>query len=264
MIQKARKAVHDPARTLAYVRRGEQGLRDVEASRALARVLLCTPARVGRCMQELRRERFASLLAQRKGPEYRGEVGHGPILYALCRILRPETVVETGVASGVSSAYMLKAMHVNGFGKLYSVDMPNYEEVLHREFPEVYHASVAIVPPGREVGWVVPEDLRRPWVLRIGKVADVLPDLLADLGSIDVFLHDSEHTYANMRWEYALTWNRIREGGVLATDDAMCNGAFSEFAEHTSAMPEVIDDRLGLIRKRPADVFEERNRKRSA
>ena len=45
-------------------------------------------------------------------------------LYALCRKLKPDVVVETGVASGVSSSYILCALHENEHGQLYSIDVP--------------------------------------------------------------------------------------------------------------------------------------------
>ena len=44
----------------------------------------------------------------------------GTMLYVICRKLGPETVVETGVASGISSSYILCALEVNCIGKLYS------------------------------------------------------------------------------------------------------------------------------------------------
>ncbi|MDN5698624.1 MAG: class I SAM-dependent methyltransferase [Rubrobacter sp.] len=44
--------------------------------------------------------------------------------YLLCRLRKPEAVVETGVAHGVSSAFLLAALRVNGGGELHSVDLP--------------------------------------------------------------------------------------------------------------------------------------------
>jgi len=46
----------------------------------------------------------------------------GQILYALIRALRPETVVEVGVAYGCSSKHILTALTKNRKGKLISVD----------------------------------------------------------------------------------------------------------------------------------------------
>ena len=52
--------------------------------------------------------------------------GLGAVLYALCRLKKPQTVVETGVASGESSSYWLEALDKNEYGQL-------YEEI--REYP---------------------------------------------------------------------------------------------------------------------------------
>jgi hypothetical protein len=49
----------------------------------------------------------------------------GPVLYVCIRALKPQIMVETGVSSGSSTHYILKAMELNGQGKLYSIDLPN-------------------------------------------------------------------------------------------------------------------------------------------
>src|SRR6266403_4839363 len=54
-----------------------------------------------------------------------GEIARPRDLYVICRALEPEVVIETGVASGLSSAYILKALSDNVRGRLYSVDLPN-------------------------------------------------------------------------------------------------------------------------------------------
>jgi hypothetical protein len=46
----------------------------------------------------------------------------GPSLYLLTRLLRPNAIVETGVAAGVSSYFILQALQDIGKGQLYSVD----------------------------------------------------------------------------------------------------------------------------------------------
>ena len=48
-----------------------------------------------------------------------------PLLYALVRLLDPDTIVETGVADGDSSAAMLQALQDNRReGQLFSTDLP--------------------------------------------------------------------------------------------------------------------------------------------
>jgi hypothetical protein len=64
------------------------------------------------------------------GGSYRGQISFeaAHFLYALCRLIRPRIVVETGVAAGVSSAFILKALNDNSYGILHSIDQLNYEE----------------------------------------------------------------------------------------------------------------------------------------
>src|SRR5436309_3017581 len=45
--------------------------------------------------------------------------------YAVCRRLKPEIALETGVGCGYSTGYVLQALSDNGMGRLYSVDLPN-------------------------------------------------------------------------------------------------------------------------------------------
>jgi len=48
----------------------------------------------------------------------------GLVLYGLVRALRPKYVVETGIATGVSTSFVCAALIENGFGNLYSIDLP--------------------------------------------------------------------------------------------------------------------------------------------
>ena len=55
-----------------------------------------------------------------------GGGGNFVLLYFLARKLKPEIIVETGVAAGWSSLAFLRALSKNGFGKLYSSDFPYF------------------------------------------------------------------------------------------------------------------------------------------
>ncbi len=46
------------------------------------------------------------------------------LCYLACRATKPAVVVETGVAYGVTSAFILKALEGNCYGLLHSVDLP--------------------------------------------------------------------------------------------------------------------------------------------
>ena len=138
-------------------------------------------------------------------------------LYIIARILKPEIVIETGVFEGHSSLALLLALKENNKGHLHSIDLPSPK-----------------LPPGKESGWIVPEHLRKRWDLRLGKSSDLLPDLLKEVREVDIFLHDSEHSYENMYWEYKTAWRYIRKSGLLLSHDISQNAAFREFAKHIS------------------------------
>ena len=156
------------------------------------------------------------------------------IQYAAIRGFEPDVVVETGVANGVSSAYLLSALHANNRGTLYSIglDDPEY------------------LPAGKSLGWIVPEGLRSRWKLMVGDARDLLPKLLSDVASIDVFIHDSLHTYEHMLWEYRSAYPYLREGGLLVSDDATWNSAFREFAREMCAKRAQIIRGIGFLQKR--------------
>jgi hypothetical protein len=112
---------------------------------------------------------------------------------------------------------ILLALGVNSKGNLYSIDLPS-----------------AKLPAGKEPGWIVPEHLRKRWGLRLGKSSELLPGLLEEIKEVDIFLHDSEHSYENMYWEYETAWGYIRKGGLLLSHDISQNAAFKDFAKHVS------------------------------
>ena len=77
----------------------------------------------------------------------------------------------------------------------------------------------------------MPDWLRSRWQLHIGDVAAILPGLRRELGEVDMFIHDSLHTYEHMKFEFELARPYIKHGGLLLADDALWNSAFNEFAQ---------------------------------
>jgi predicted O-methyltransferase YrrM len=150
--------------------------------------------------------------------------------YLVCRLLQPDVVVETGVAYGVSSAFVLKALEVNGRGALHSVDLPP----LRRRYTEFW-------------GLAVDEAIMTRWTVHRGPSGQVLPGLLEDVGAVDVFVHDSLHTTRNMRREFETVWPRLREGGVILADDVERNRAFGELQPMNPALWRVVRD----VQERP-------------
>jgi predicted O-methyltransferase YrrM len=148
-------------------------------------------------------------------------------LYTICRLLQPRIVVETGVGAGISSAFILKALEDNSCGLLYSIDLPNYEEPWG-------------LPVDQRSGFVIPDHLRSRWGLHLGPTSETLPKVLSEVGQVDIFIHDSEHTYTNMLFEYQTAWPSIREGGLLLSDDVNWNAAFHDFSLYVKRRPQYL------------------------
>lgn len=153
--------------------------------------------------------------------------------YALVRALAPAVIVETGVANGISSSYLLLACHLNRKGIVYSIDINNGE----------------FLPPGKATGWIVPDYLSARWTLMLADARKALPSLLSRLGDIDMFIHDSAHTYDQMRFEFEESYSHLRPQGLLLSDDVSFNSAFRDFvtASHP-ALTAVIGD-VGVMTK---------------
>ncbi len=134
-------------------------------------------------------------------------------LHALVRLLRPREVVEVGVSSGVSSAYLLHALGQNGTGTLHSVDRPS------RPSPVAARSSASwSLPPGRASGWAVPSRLRRRWDLRLGDKAELIPQLADELDRVDLVVYDVPHNEADLDIEFARLDPLMAAGAVAIVD----------------------------------------------
>jgi predicted O-methyltransferase YrrM len=158
---------------------------------------------------------------------HNADTGLARFCYAMSRALAPTAVLETGVAYGVTSAYILQAIEVNQRGTLWSVDLP---------------------PLGRQaedyVGFLVPQGLRSSWNLRRGNTRRLLPELLPLVGQIDLFVQDSLHTYRGITDELGMVWPFLRPGGVVIADDVGYNRAFGDFAKRMNLSTCVVVQEL--------------------
>lgn len=117
------------------------------------------------------------------------------ILYICIRHLKPEIVVETGVASGSTSFTILSAFEKNNRGKLFSIDIG---------FTDWF-------PEGHTVGYLVPWKMCTNWNLIIGNSRNELPKLLNNLKNVDIFFHDSDHSYKHMMFEFETVLPYLRQ-----------------------------------------------------
>lgn len=152
-----------------------------------------------------------------------GDTLLGRLVYEVARAARPDTIVETGVATGVTSAHLLAALEDNGHGVLHSVDLPPSDMVA-----------------AGHVGAAIPSDLRHRWVYHLGASRRVLPKLLDNVQGGLMFVHDSDHSYHNMSWEIRTAWGAMGSGGVIVCDDVHMNNAFLDSAGELSAHPRLV------------------------
>src|SRR5258708_39384870 len=98
--------------------------------------------------------------------------------------LGAKKIVETGVAHGVTSRFILEALERNKAGHLWSIDLPPIEKFWESQI-------------GAAVGGRYPER----WSYIKGSSRLHLPKLLSKLFQIDLFIHDSMHSEHNVRFE---------------------------------------------------------------
>lgn len=148
---------------------------------------------------------------------------HMKLVNLVCRLLCPENVLEAGVGKGFATTSVLDALRQNDSGHLYSVELPS----LHRGYRD-------------QVGDKVPEFLRNRWTLMFGPSAVAMPRVLAEISSLDVFIHDSGANYDNQMKEFELALAQMRPGGVLIAGQLNSN-AFIEAAESVDCRWAVIE-----------------------
>jgi predicted O-methyltransferase YrrM len=153
-----------------------------------------------------------------------GDARLARLAWCLTRHLRPARVVETGVGRGLTTHVLLEALERNGDGQLWSIDLP---PLLERELAD-------------ETGLAVPQRLRGRWTLLQGSSRRRLPRLLARIGQVDLFLHDSMHTTRNVRFELDHVWPVLARGGAVLIDDVEKNAATGQFVRAHPEAPCVI------------------------
>ena len=173
-------------------------------------------------------------------------------LYALIRKRRPETLVETGVYNGVSTLSMLLALERNDTGTLHSIDYSTHldrsaaadqraREFYERGRPSCAEPRSTTLPAGKEPGWIIPDDLHERWELRLGRSQRTLVEILPSLGTVDLYLHDSEHSTSCMLFEFELAWEWLTAGGLLVSSHVDRNDAFETFVKERGCEHGLLD-----------------------
>ncbi|MCR4336170.1 MAG: class I SAM-dependent methyltransferase [archaeon] len=134
----------------------------------------------------------------------------GIFLYIFTQLTKPKVVVETGTFAGYSAVHFSAAMKKNGFGKVITTDInPN-------------------------AGWGIPKKLLND---NIEFHASQEPlSLLSTITpkNFDLFFHDSDHSYENVKNELKIVLPKIASKGILISHDSCRrtqSGPFKAFSE---------------------------------
>lgn len=145
--------------------------------------------------------------------------GSAFFVYALIRGFAPRTVLETGIANGHSTFVILSALEQNGVGRLVSVDVDASTGSL-----------LADLDKSRWDQRVLDESHRRR----------SFQHLVSTLEEIDLFLHDSDHTYRWQRVEYETVHPRMAASSLMLSDDVDASRAFLEFCQSIGRQPTLL------------------------
>lgn len=147
---------------------------------------------------------------------------------------RPEVVIETGVAHGVTSRVVLEALSQNDLGHLWSIDLPfPFDRGLHGD-----------------TGVAVAESCRPRWSYLEGTSSQRMPPLTAEVGHLEMFIHDSLHTASNTLFEMEQADSVMSPSGVMLIDDIGSHDAFPAFARRHPQYRTIIcpsADRAGIF-----------------
>jgi predicted O-methyltransferase YrrM len=131
------------------------------------------------------------------------------LLYVLVKSKKPQLLVETGVANGVSTSAIMSALDEdNSSGSLNSFDV----------LPETKEAYLG----------------KGKWnfhLLDKKRTHKQLSAAVRNSPLVDIWLHDSNHGYRWQKFEYLLALSRLKEGGILISDDIDASPAWGELAK---------------------------------
>jgi len=128
------------------------------------------------------------------GKNFDCEVGLASFLYAQIIESNPNVVVETGVANGITTNVIMKALEKTG-GVLHSFDVdPRTRNVYKGNGLWTFH--------------LLEGDFEKDLELQISRI-----------GKVDLWIHDSNHGYQWQAFEYDLAVSSLDSKGLLVSDD---------------------------------------------
>ena len=141
---------------------------------------------------------FNSIVLEKSGANFGAnfdcEEGLASFLYAYILNSKPSVVIETGVANGITTNIIMKALEQTG-GTLHSFDVdPKTKNVYIGSGHWNFH-------------------------LLTNNFENMLQEIISNIGMINLWIHDSNHGYQWQAFEYDLAADSLQKNGILVSDD---------------------------------------------
>ena len=163
------------------------------------------------------------LRRNRRRREFDSEISFGRRLgwYAIIRALKPSVVVETGTEKGLGSVVIAEALLRNGSGRLITIDI-------------------------EESSGLIFKDLRRYDTVIQHLVGDSVEHIASLPVSVDLFLHDSDHSAEHERKEFCAVESLLSPNAVVLSDNSHVTQELSKWSREN-------DRRFLFFREEPKD-----------
>lgn len=153
-------------------------------------------------------------------------------LYWLIRELRPRTVVETGVCNGFSAGLIALALAENANdGQLHSIGRAETFDPNDSRWTEKGKSHGEVLIGGQTLGWMIPDGFSHFVNLYPGDAEVLLPKIVDELDSIDLFFHDSDHSYDHMMFEFCEVHRKLSSNSIVIADNIAWNSSLWDFAD---------------------------------
>ena len=142
------------------------------------------------------------------------------LIRLLIKEVRPTIVIETGVANGASTRKILSSFEEFNLvdSRLYSLDIDS--RVATPDLVSSPQFNFVLI------------DSPKSFLSAMNSIMNV-----------DLFYHDSDHSYENQMLEYCAAWEMLNSNnGILISDDINWSNAFLDFCKKVDRIPLLLSD----------------------
>lgn len=138
-------------------------------------------------------------------------------LYTYVKIAKPQLVIETGIANGLTTLSILAGLK-DSKGELHSFDIDSKTSTIGQVYPNWTWHKIAYSSP-----------------LKSFKKS------LKNFKNVDLWIHDSDHSFFWQFNEYNLAQKTLSSDGILVSDDIDFSRAWSKFRKNFSKSYILLD-----------------------